>query len=1011
APLLTGEKVSGMMAVWRAGGEPFGQADLEFLQGLSLQAAIAIKNANLFDQTEQRAAELAILNNLSAAMTSTLDVKTLTYNVGDKLRDIFNTEIVDILMYDSNSRIVSLVYSYFGRYFEEEPPWELGGGLTSKIILSRQPLLLNTAQEILENGAEAYVTAPDDSEDVQSYLGVPIMVGDKVVGVIDVQSFRPYAFNENNLRLLQTLSSNMGVALENARLFDETQDLLKETEQRNAELATVNSVQQALAAQLDLQKLYELIGEKVRTIFDAQIATIVTYDLTTGLLHHQYYAKQGERLHINPVPLTDIAWHLIRSKQPLLINTNWLDELAAMGIHPKIIGGDQLPKATLFAPLITGDQVRGALSLQNVDRENAFSESDVRLLTTLANSLSIALENARLFDETQRLLKESEQRAAELAIINSVQQGLASELDFQEIVDLVGERIGENFNADTISVGMYNAERDWSVNLYYVDRGQRIPLADGPAPRPSLTSVVVDTRQPLLTGTTEESEKLGARRIPRVGEEEDKNESYLGVPIMVGEKVIGVSAIQSYKQNAFNQNDLRLLQTLANSMSVALENARLFDETQRLLKETEQRAAELAIINSIGQTLTEELDLNSMVEQVGDKLRASLNVENIGIGIYDTKTNTMETPYIYRYGARMTANPFQLNRFNMRISSRLGRSLVVNTKAKKYWKKFGAIAVGNDIPKSFIMVPILAGKQVIGGITIQDLEKENAFTNFPIGLLETVASNMGTAIQNVRLFDETQRLLKETEERNAELAIINSVQEGLSRKLDFRGIVDLVGEKLGEIFKADTIDMGMYEAERDWTSNPYYVDRGQRVPLADSPTPRPSLAARMLDTRKPLLIGTREEGIRLGSLQVLIGSADIDKNESYLGVPILTGDEVIGWMAVQSYQQNAYDQDDLRLLQTLANSMSVALENARLFDETQRLLKETEQRAAELAIINSVQEGLASKLDFHAIIELVGDKIRNIFDAQAINIVRYDSASDLCSSLYTMERGIRRSYE
>ena len=149
-------------------------------------------------------------------------------------------------------------------------------------------------------------------------------------------------------------------------------------------------------------------------------------------------------------------------------------------------------------------------------------------------------------------------------------------------------------------------------------------------------------------------------------------------------------------------------------------------------------------------------------------------------------------------------------------------------------------------------------------------------------------------------------------------------------------------------FKADTVDAGMYDADRDWINTPYYVDRGQRTPLPDGPAPRPSLIALLVDTRKPLLIGTSEEAIRLGSLRVPSGEAEKDRNESYLGVPILTEAKVIGWMAVQSYEQNAYTEDDLRLLQTLANSMSVALENARLFDETQRLLKETEERNAEL---------------------------------------------------------------
>src|SRR6188474_3705262 len=95
----------------------------------------------------------------------------------------------------------------------------------------------------------------------------------------------------------------------------------------------------------------------------------------------------------------------------------------------------------MFVPMIVGDVVRGSVSLQNVEKENAFTESDLRLLTTLTNSMSVALENARLFDESNRLLKETEQRTAELAVINSVQEGLVREMNMQAIYDLGGKRI------------------------------------------------------------------------------------------------------------------------------------------------------------------------------------------------------------------------------------------------------------------------------------------------------------------------------------------------------------------------------------------------------------------------------------------------------------------------------------------------------------------------------------------------------------------------------------------
>src|SRR5688572_2252192 len=186
-------------------------------------------------------------------------------------------------------------------------------------------------------------------------------------------------------------------------------------------------------------------------------------------------------------------------------------------------------------PFKTGNEVRGFIGLFNMYREHAFNDSDVRLLETLANSMSVALENARLFDETQRLLKETEERNAELAIINSVQEGLARKLDFQGIVDLIGDKVREIFSADTVSVGMYDSQRDRVHHLYYVDRGQRVLLAEGPAPRPSLTAVVIDQRAPLLIGTQDEMLQYGAVTIPRSENEEDQNESFLSVPILTSD--------------------------------------------------------------------------------------------------------------------------------------------------------------------------------------------------------------------------------------------------------------------------------------------------------------------------------------------------------------------------------------------------------------------------------------------------------------------------------------------
>ena len=109
----------------------------------------------------------------------------------------------------------------------------------------------------------------------------------------------------------------------------------------------------------------------------------------------------------------------------------------------------EAPKSSLFVPLVLGGRATGVVSLQNVDRTHAFGEADQRLLTTLAGSLSVALHNARLVHETR-------QRNAELAFINSIQTAIAGELDPQAIYDLVGDKLQEVFDAQVVSISVYD---------------------------------------------------------------------------------------------------------------------------------------------------------------------------------------------------------------------------------------------------------------------------------------------------------------------------------------------------------------------------------------------------------------------------------------------------------------------------------------------------------------------------------------------------------------------------
>ena len=186
---------------------------------------LSATNRNL----EQRNAELTILNSLGEAMTKSLDVKTMTRIVGDQLCDIFNADAVSILLLDSQNNLIHSYYEFDkneGGFIEHIEPFPLGTGLTSRVITSRQPLLLGTLDEEIANGAYFPPELLQQSEGslTQSWLGVPIIVNERVLGVIFLGDYQPHAFGQNHLRLMQTLCSNIGVAIENMHLLEAAQE-------------------------------------------------------------------------------------------------------------------------------------------------------------------------------------------------------------------------------------------------------------------------------------------------------------------------------------------------------------------------------------------------------------------------------------------------------------------------------------------------------------------------------------------------------------------------------------------------------------------------------------------------------------------------------------------------------------------------------------------------------------------------------------------------------------------
>ena len=283
-----------------------------------------------------------------------------------------------------------------------------------------------------------------------------------------------------------------------------------------------------------------------------------------------------------------------------------------------------------------------------------------------------------------------------------------------------------------------------------------------------------------------------------------------------------------------------LLAMLAAQAAVALANLRTA-EARAAQAQAEQRASELAIINSIQQGVAGSLDFQGIVELVGDKLREVLKSEDVGITWFDVKTGLLHTLYAIEHGQRLVVPPRQPtpgDPWEQMVQSR--QAYVVNSHAEMAAADVAGVLPGTDLARSFLKVPIIGSDRVLGFIDLEDHLRDNAYGEAEVRLVTTVAASMGVALENARLFDETQQ-------RAAELDTINKVSQQVAGKLDLAALIELVGEQIRQVFKADLAYVALLDRASGAINFPYqYGEENAPIKFGEG------LTSKIIETREAL---------------------------------------------------------------------------------------------------------------------------------------------------------------
>jgi signal transduction histidine kinase/CheY-like chemotaxis protein len=668
--------------------------------------------------------------------------------------------------------------------------------------------------------------------------------------------------------------------------------------------------------------------------------------------------------------------------------TPWLDEALSTRAPSLRHGPDGVEaveqRSCLVAPLVAQNEVLGFIYADLEGAFGRFGAADRDLLAMLASQAAVALANvqwaqgleAKVAERTAELeasKAQAEQRAAELAVINGIQRAVGAELDFQAIVEVVGDKLREVFATGDMAITWRDEATRMRRMLYAYEHGKRLDLPPVPDRLDRPMDKLLLQRRPVVVNKRAEADALGVHHFE--GTDESKASAF--VPMFSGDRFLGTIILENYEhEDAFGEAEIRLLSTVAASMGVALENARLFHETQRLLKETEQRNAELAVINSIQRGVSGSLDFQGIVDLVGDKLREVFHTDNIGIRWRDASTQPDTVHYLYEveHGARLHPASHLLNPHSPFVQAgERGEWLIFKTSEEA--RAMGSTPMpGTDESKSLVFAPILAGSRVLGGIVIEDYVRERAYNESDARLLMTLASSMGVALENARLFGETQRLLKETEQRNAELAVINSIQQALAAELSLEGIYEAVGDSIKRVFREVDVGIRLFDTAAGRVHHAYVTEAGQRLHVDPTPLGKVGISAHVMRTGETLVINDHLPATvaRYGS--TLLPGTQMEKSAVF--VPMKAGEQVRGLVQLLHMdRENAFSDADVRLLQTLAGAMGVALENARLFDEVQR-------RGKESAALAEVGRDLSSSLELTAVMNGIARHAKELLAAQ-----------------------------
>ncbi|MBN1179059.1 MAG: GAF domain-containing protein [Anaerolineae bacterium] len=869
-PLKAGQVIIGVLDVQTTEASTFTEDDVKVLQILGDQVAVAIQNSRLISQTQTALAEVQSLH-----------------------RQYLQREWREV-----TAQRGELVHEY-----------------TRAGAPAAAPERLPESQRAVREG-EIVVRDPEDSggngAGVRAALSVPIKLRDQVIGVIDIQETdMERRWSADDIHLAQTISDQMAQALENVRLFEDARV-------RAEELAALNDLSQTLATAMTVDDVLESAYKGSSRLIDTTNFYIATYDAEKDEISFLLDVSHSRPQEQVTVFSSDqgMTGYIVRNKQIVFIKEDLPKEMEALGIE--LVGEPAL--CYLGVPLMIGDEVLGAMAVQSYTAARAFSEHDRGLLTAIANQTAIALQKAYLFEDTRL-------RAEELAVLNELGQALAGSLTIQDVLQEAYNGSSRLVDTTNFYIALYDEQDDTlklAFNVSELEDDGHQAVGSFPASQ-GMSGYIVRTRKSLLI-KEDTAKRMAELGIPSIGA---TSKSWLGVPLTVGPRILGVMAVQSYTRPfSFNEHDEDLLTGVANQTAIALQNAYLFEEIQVTLEETEtlynasRRIASANTMDEIVAAVAEEVQAPAINRAMLWVAEYNLDGEvDSFVAAANWYREQGTSPLPLPLGTRMPAQAFLSAYLNVGTQPMFVDDVVQDGRVSPQ----AGQAFAEQNVRALALLPLQTAQRQIG-ILILTGEEPYRFGEREVRPYRSLAGQTTVAVESIRLLEETRRRAQELEAINDTGRLITSV---LDMDVLIRQVVDTTKARFGHYFVGIML---MENDELTFRIGSTIGDTGERLEyqgyLFDLDTP--GVITDAARTRQPVMVPDVTTSPRY------IAIPELAKTRSEIAIPIEAKGELIGVLDVQSERRFAYDQINVLLLQSLASQAGIAIQNARMFNEAEQ---------------------------------------------------------------------------